>query len=411
MRVAYVSAEYPKVSHTFIWREVEALRRRGVTVDTYTIRRTPPEGLLTEADRAADAQTWAVLPTTARHLLGAHARCLVRNPGRYLATLGLSLSLSAPGVRNRVWQAFYFAEAALLACELRRRGTDHVHAHFVNVASWVALLASELCGGSPAWSFTMHGPLEFDEVTLHGLPAKIERAEFVACISDFARAQLMRLTSPERWGGLHVVRCGLEASAVTSRKPASGVASMEILTVGRLAPMKGFSVLLDAMAELGRAGVAARLVVVGDGPERPKLEAQTRQLELGSRVHFAGALGTPEVAACLAAADVFCLPSFAEGVPVVLMEAMQAGLPVVATRVMGIPELVDEELSGLLVPPGRSEPLAAALARLAGDAPLRQRLGAAGAQTVRERFDVDDSAARLTELFAAACLSRAAARR
>ena len=393
-RVAYLSAEYPKVSHTFIMREVDALRRRGLAVDTFTVRRTPPEGLLSAADRAADGETYAILPAAPGRLLRAHARWLARHPARYLATLRLALRHASSGRGNPVWRLFYFAEAGLLADELRRRGIDHVHAHFVNVASAVAMLATELRGPGATWSFTMHGPLEFDDVSLHAIPDKVRRARFVACISDFCRAQLMRQVEPEHWERLHVVHCGVRPADYDGPEDRAGDGPCHIVSVGRLAPMKGFAVLLEALAEVD----GARLTLVGDGPERAALEATARRLGLDGRVRFTGALGAGGVTDLLREADVFCLPSFAEGVPVVLMEAMAARLPVVATTIMGIPELVADGVAGRLVPPGRAAPLASALRELVADPAARARMGAAGRAAIEAGFDVDCSAEQLARL-------------
>jgi glycosyltransferase involved in cell wall biosynthesis len=395
-RVAYLSAEYPKVSHTFIMREIDALRRRGLEVDTFTVRRTPPGGLLSEADRAADRETFAILPARPARLVRAHARWLGRHPARYLATLRLALGHASSGRGNPLWRLFYFAEAALLADELRRRRIDHVHAHFVNVASAVAMLATVLRGPAATWSLTMHGPLEFDDVRLHAIPDKVRRAHFVACISDYCRAQLMRQVEPEHWERLHVVRCGVRPTDYDAPSRAADLAAgLHIVSVGRLAPMKGFGVLLEALTEVD----GSRLTLVGDGPERAALEATARRLGLTGRVRFTGALGAGAVTDLLHQADVFCLPSFAEGVPVVLMEAMAARVPVVTTAIMGIPELVADGEAGRLVPPGRPAPLAAALRELAGDPAARARMGANGRAAIEAGFDVDRSAAALARLF------------
>lgn len=400
VRVAYVSAEYPKVSHTFIAREVEALRRRGAVVDTVTVRRTPPSGLLSDADRAEDRRTWAILPTTAGRTVSAHGAIAARAPARYLRTLVWALRSGAPGARNRLWQLFYFAEAGLLAHELRRRGTRHIHAHFVNVAASVSQLAAALLGPRVGWSFTMHGPLEFDNVDRHGIPGKVRDAAFVVCISDFARSQLMRLVEPEHWGKLHVVHCGVRPADYGGAGTAAANGAFRVLTVGRLDAMKGFAVLLDALAGLVREGRDVRLTVVGDGPEAAALAARADALGVAGRVDFRSALPPAGVTSELRRADAFCLPSLAEGVPVVLMEAMAAGLPVVATRVMGVPELVRDGESGLLVAPGRDEPLAGALATLAADPERRRAMGRAGRRVVTNDFDVDCSAAALMKLFA-----------
>jgi hypothetical protein len=196
-RVGYLTAEYPAVSHTFIAREVAALRRLGVDVSTFSVRRTPEEKLLSAGDRRAAGETFAILPVAIGRLLGAHLRAAVTHPRRYMQTLGRAKRLSSGGVRADLWQFFYFAEAIVLWDECRRRKITHVHAHFANVASAVTmLLADYAADDGVTWSFTMHGPTEFDDVTGFALAEKIRSAAFVACISDYCRAQMMRLVTP-----------------------------------------------------------------------------------------------------------------------------------------------------------------------------------------------------------------------
>lgn len=242
----------------------------------------------------------------------------------------------------------------------------------------------------------MHGPTEFDDVTRYALAEKVRRARFVAVISDYARSQLMKLVEPAHWRRLEVVHCGVDPAHFEPVDRSGRSAPLRVLTVGRLVPDKGQAVLLEAVALLGARGVDVELTLVGDGPERESLQAAA-----GRSVRFAGAVGQDLVRAHYTAADVFALPSFAEGVPVVLMEAMATGLPVVSTRIAGIAELVDHGVGGLLVAPGRAEPVAEALERLAADPLLRARLGRAGRERVVARYDIADAVERLAELFAA----------
>ena len=394
-RVAYLVGNYPTVSHTFIAREVAGLRARGVDVQTFSVRRTPPEQLLTAADRRAAEETSVILPPPIGELLGAHLRALARRPRRYLATLALAQRVSPAGARHRLWHLFYFAEAILLAERLRRRGIGHLHAHFANVATAVALLAAHYDEPDGlTWSFTMHGPSEFDDVTRFALAEKVRRATFVACIGDYCRSQLMKLVEPSQWGKLTIVHCGLDTTRFTPVERAERPAAA-VLCVGRLVPDKGQSILLAALADLRARGVAITATFAGDGPERAALEAQAERLGLDGAVEFAGAVGQDRVHELYAAADVFCLPSFAEGVPVVLMEAMATGLPVVTTRIMGIPELVEHDVAGLLVPPGRADALAAALDALAADPQRRAAMGRAGRAKVVAEYDIEQSVAAL----------------
>jgi glycosyltransferase involved in cell wall biosynthesis len=406
MRIAYVCNRYPAISNTFILREVQALRRRGAEVETITVRRPAREHILSAADRAEDAATSAILPLAPLAMLRAHAQALLRRPHRYLATLALAWRLRRPGLRGALWQLFYFAESVQIWDVCRRRGVCHLHAHFTHVASDDALLAARLGGWT--WSFTTHGGLEFFDLSRTLLAEKARRADVVVCVSDFGRSQVMAHVEEEHWNKLHVVRCGIEPALFTDRDAAAlggeaeadGARPLRVLSVARLVPLKGHAVLLDALAQLARDGVEVELTLVGDGPARASLEQRAERLGIAARVAFAGAVGQDEIATWYARADAFCLPSFAEGLPVVLMEAMAMGLAVVASRITGVPELVEDGTSGLLVTPGRADELSAALRRLAEQPALRARLGEHGRAAVLERHDVDREAATLAGIFA-----------
>jgi glycosyltransferase involved in cell wall biosynthesis len=247
----------------------------------------------------------------------------------------------------------------------------------------------------------MHGPTEFDDVVGYALAEKVRRASFVACIGDYCRSQLMKLVEPGQWDKLEVVRCGLDpADHPPVERAGRDGGPIEVLSVGRLVADKGQGMLVEAMAELARRGVAATATLVGEGPARAALEARVRELGAHELVRLVGAADQDEMARRYAAADVFCLPSFAEGIPVVLMEAMASGLPVVATRVGGVAELVEDGVSGTLVPAGRPGALADAIERLAAEPGLRARWGAEGRERVLAEFDVGVSARRLQRLLA-----------
>lgn len=398
--VAYVATGYPFPSHTFIQNEVAALRRRGADVHTFTNRRAQPEHILSEADRREFETTVALLPVQPLRWLRALLALLLTN----LAGLGRAARTAwgsrSGGARGAVWQAFYLAEAVVLWAECRRRGVHHIHAHFANVSSDIAMLAAAIGGPGWTWSFTMHGPTEFYDVRFFRLDAKVRAATFVACISHFARSQLMTLAPVGDWDKLHIVRCGVNLAALSpSTPPAEQDRRLRIVCVGRLVPEKGQPLLVDAVAGLRAQSVDASLVLVGEGPTRPVLEAAVARLGLEDAVELTGALGHPEALARMRDADVLCLASFAEGIPVTLMEAMAQGMPVVSTRIMGIPELIEDGVSGLLVPPGDGEALQAALMRLAVEPDLRGRLGERAREHVVETFDIAREAERLHALF------------
>lgn len=408
MRLAYIVSRYPFVSHVFILREVQALRRAGVAIDTFTVRRPDREDLRSDDDREADARTFAILPAPPAELLAAHLRALLTRPGRYLSALRTAIALRGPGARAGLWQLFYFGEAARLWNECRRRGIRHIHAHHANVAADVALLAARIGGPRWSWSFTMHGSTEFFDVREHRLAQKSERARFVVCVSDHGRSQLMTHVGPEHWDKLRVVHCGVDPDRfpAVDRRDRSG--ELELLTVGRLVPVKGQGLLIEALAALGADGVGGAcrarptLTIVGDGPSLAGLRALSARLGVADRVRFAGAVGQHEIGGYYERADAFLLPSFAEGIPVVLMEAMATGMPVIASRITGIPELVEDGRSGLLVTPGRLDQLIEALATLTGyDAERRHALGSAGRAKVVAEFSIEDTARQLQRTFAA----------
>lgn len=396
--VGYITGFYPAVSQTFIDREVQSLRARGLDVRTISLRRAPTSTLLTEHDREEAEQTWVVLPPRPADLVRANMRLLRASPRTYLRTLRNATRLGYPGARGLVWKVFYFAEAVLVADFVLRERIGHLHAHFANSASWVALLASELA--DVPWSFTMHGPREFDDVERFALKEKVEASAFVACIGDYARSQLMRMVDADQVGKLLVVRCGVDPERFASALPAAPRGpEPSLVSVGRLVPEKGQAILIEAVAELNSQGRPLRLQLVGDGPDRERLERLATRLGVAERVDFLGSVGQDKIGGIVKSADLFVLASFAEGIPVALMEAMAAGTPVVSTWVMGIRELIEHEHSGLLVTPGRPDLLSAAVGRLLDDVPLRDRCVEAARLTIQATFSHPDVVDPLLQAF------------
>lgn len=400
----YLVSRYPGVTHTFIVGEVRALRAAGVRVETASIRRVGRSELLSEVDRIEAGRTHAILPTNVARLARSHGRALARSPGVYLRTLARALRLSHAGGRPRLWQAFYFVESILLWDWLRSQKIRHIHVHHANVGADVALLTCAYVNASGAWppwtwSMTIHGPTELIDVDSHKLARKVADAAAVVCISDYARSQILAFARPEDLAKLRTIRCGINIDTFRRTGPHAARAGRdrgaEILCVAALSRRKGHRVLLQAFAEARRKQPDARLTLVGDGPERAALELQAAELQLGDGVIFTGALGHDRLAALYERADIFCLPSFAEGVPIVLMEAMAMELPVVTSNVMGIPELVEHGRSGLVVPPARPDLLAQALLSLLEDPALREAMGAAGRARVARDYEIRDAVAAL----------------
>ncbi len=398
-----MTSHYPALSHTFVMREVMGVRAAGLRVDTVSVHRAAEAHLLAGVDKLEAERTWNILPLQVGPFAAAHARAGLVHPVAYFRTLGEALAASPGGLRGRLWQAFYFAEAIALWDHARRLQARHFHAHLANVAADVCWWASTF--GRKAepragwrWSFTMHGSTEFYAIERFNLARKVANADLIVCISDFTRSQLMYLSPPEDWVKLVVVHSGADLTRYQWAPPRQGTGFV-VLCVARLAPGKGLELLLRAVGILADRGVDVRLVLVGDGELGPRLRRHSNRLGIDSRVELAGAVGQDDMARYYVDADVFCLPSFAEGVPVVLMEAMATGRPVVATRIAGIPELVEEGVSGLLVAPGNVTELASALERLASSPEERESMGVAGRRKVVENFDAERCAARLAKVF------------
>ncbi len=391
LQVAYLVSQYPAISHTFIEREIAALRSLGATVGTFSVRRCPPGELKSAAMRAEAGTTTVLIDDVRRAYPAAHAALVSRHPKAWAGALARALRTGEPTARARLWQGFYFAEAVRLHDLMRSRGLRHVHVHFANVSADVARLTVAIGRSidgprSPwRWSMTMHGPTEFEGVARADLPAKILDADGVSCITDFTRSQLMRYVDPAHWGKLSVVHMTIDPQAYVP--PADGRAGrdgqpLRVLFVGRLVPEKGGPALLEATAQLRDRGVPVQVRFVGDGPARDLLRSQAAGLGVSDLVEFTGAVGQDDMLPHYHWADVFALPSYMEGLPVVIMEALATELPVITSRINGIPELVADGLMGRVLTPGRADLLADAIAAEAADPGLRRRQGAAGREAV-----------------------------
>ncbi len=388
--VAYLVSQYPLISHTFIEREIEGLRALGVPVHTFSIRQ--PGALLSDAMRA-EAERTTVLQDSFPGIAKTALHELVVHPGQTLASAARALGTGEARAKSRVWQLFYAAEAMRLLDELNTLGVRHIHAHFANNGADVARAAIAHArrvdpDGGWRWSFTMHGPTEFEAVERFDLAAKVADADAVACISDFTRSQLMRLSAPADWPKLDVVHMSVDTDRFVPPAAGRSEGPLRILDVGRLVPEKGAPVLLDAVDLLTQRGIDVELRLVGGGDLAAELTRIIAERGLDDRVTLVGSVGQDDIVEQYHWADVFCLPSFQEGLPVVLMEAMATELPVVTSTINGIPELVKDGSNGFLLPPGRADLLAEALASLASDPELRRRLGNQARTDVIEGFSL-----------------------
>jgi colanic acid/amylovoran biosynthesis glycosyltransferase len=396
--IAYLVNQYPAVSHSFIRREIRALESRGLAVQRIALRGW--QGELADAeDREERRRTRYVLKGGPLALLAAVARAAAASPRRFVRALILALRMSRRAQRPMPYHLAYLAEACRILPWLREAGATHVHAHFGTNAAEVAMLAHAL--GGPGYSFTVHGPEEFDQPLALKLADKAQHAAFVVAVSSYGRAQLLRWIDPAQWDKVKVVHCGLDKSYFAPR-PAPPPGTARFVCVGRICEQKGQLLLVEAVAKLAARGVALELVIAGDGEMRPQLEASIARHGLEGRVAITGWIGGEAVRDEILAARALVLPSFAEGLPVVLMEAMALRRAVISTYVAGIPELVRPGENGWLAPAGDLEALCGALEEAAA-CPVEtlERMGNAAFQRAAARHSIDVAAGELARLFQA----------
>lgn len=404
MKIAYLVNTYPRASHTFIRREVQALERQGFDIHRFAMR-SERDSLMDAADLAEDDRTEHVLHQGKVKLLATALRWGLAHPVNAAAAFAAAMRCgrlgggATPGTGGRLRHLFYLLEAAYVAQRCAALGVTHLHAHFGTNSASVAMLAHVL--GGPRYSFTVHGPEEFDAPLALALGEKMQHAAFTVAISSFGRSQLYRWAALPDWKKLHVVHCGIEpAKFPTPAPPPTG--GPHLVAIGRLAEQKGFSLLIEAVAKAAMRHPNLRLTLIGDGPMRPEIEALIAANNLSDTIILAGWQDEAGVRAGLAAAQALILPSFAEGLPMVVMEAMAAGRPVIATAIAGVPELVVPGETGWIVPAGDAAALCDAIDALAETPPARlMSMGTAARARVLARHDSDIEAAKLAALMSA----------
>ncbi len=396
MKVAYLINQYPKVSHAFIRREIRALEQLGHEVERYSVRE-PPERLVDELDVAEQARTRFILNEGARGLLSGLLGSALRRPRRFGRAARLAARMGWNSDRGLLRHAAYLAEACILVDWLQEAGTEHLHAHFGTNSTAVAALCHEL--GGPSFSFTAHGPEEFDKPRALALTEKIRRAKLIFGVSSFGRSQLYRQCAASDWRKIHVVRCGVDEKFVESEPP-EVPETRRLVCVGRLCEQKGQLLLVRAAKLLMDQGQDFELTLVGDGELRAEIEAFIADAGLAGRVSITGWASSEQVRDHLLGARALVLPSFAEGLPVVIMEAMASARPVLTTYIAGIPELVQDGTTGWLVPAGSMGALVGGLRRVL-NTPIDQvrLLGQQARKRVLEEHDMQVIAPRLAELF------------
>jgi glycosyltransferase involved in cell wall biosynthesis len=395
MKLGYLLSQYPTAGHTFMLREVVRLRSLGWSVEVVAVRPPGPGATLSPVEADEVGRTFYITRAGVRVVLAAQVATFFETPSRYVATWWRAIRMADWHPAKILSHTAYFMEAVVAGRHLRARGVEHVHTHF---SSTVGFLVQSLF--PLTLSITFHGPDEFENPAGFRLGAKVDASRFLVAISRFARSQIIRYAPGVDPDAIHVVPLGVDVSRLTPIEPRTGPGTFRLVTAGRLAPVKGHRILFEALAELRRTHPDVVLHVAGDGPERERLREAVRALGLADHVVFEGLLDQSALEALYRTADAFVLSSFAEGVPVVLMEAMAMQIPCVSTWVNGVPELIEHERDGLLVPPGDAASLATALARLMDDEGLRSRLGRAARAKVEQAYDVDANVRRLAAVFA-----------
>jgi glycosyltransferase involved in cell wall biosynthesis len=399
MKLGYLVSQYPALSHTFVLREVRALRSCGIEVCVVSVRRCDRSTAKLSADEAEEAvQTFSVLGAGYLHALIANLRVLCRHPLGYLRGLLYAWSLSRGTPKLVLMYTFYFLEAVVAGDYFERQQVRNIHTHF---SSTVLLVLARIF--RVRYSLTLHGSGEFVDVIGFHLAEKVAGATFVATVAQYGMSQVLNAAEIAHWHKVVVLPLGVDVDAYPPRSSPRREPGepFRLLSVGRLSAPKGYPILIEAVALLRDRGRNVRLTLVGEGPLRAVLEGQIALRGLGDLIHLAGACNHDRVVSFYDSSDAFVLSSFLEGVPVVLMEAMAMELPCVATWITGIPEIIETDVEGLLVPPASASAIADAVTRLIEDPEGARRLGIAARRKVLAKYHLGPNVERLAQEFRA----------
>ncbi len=396
MKIAYLTNQYPHVRHTFIRREIVALEALGVDVIRFSLRDSGHDAV-DPADIAERGKTKALLAEGKLRILLICLATLLTRPIRWLRALTEATRFGRRAPRSLLKHWAYFAEACLLRKRLQQREAEHLHVHFATNPAVVALLCETL--GGPKFSITIHGPEEWDRPEALSLRDKYERAAFVVAVSDFGRCQVYRWSAVSHWPKVHVVRCGVD-EAYLSIVPAPVPSTRQLVLVAGLTEQKGHLMLVQALGLVDKAGHDFEMLFVGDGHLRPTIAQAIADNGLEKKVRILGWQSNAQVREHLQASRALIMPSFAENLPVAMMEALAMGRPVLGTYIAGVPELVENGVTGWLVPAGNIELTARAIIRVL-TTPVGElsTLGRTGANRVKEMHDASKEAAKLKALF------------
>ncbi len=399
MKLAYFINQYPGISHSFIRREIQALERENIDVARFAIRPSKDDIIAAE-DIAEAAKTRHIVTSGGATLLATIAKQAVSNPAGAVRALGKALSIGWRSEAGLLRHLFYFGEALVLADWLRQANLHHVHVHFGTNAATIAMIAAPLANAT--YSLTVHGPEEFEKPALISLSEKIKTATFTVAISKFGASQLKKLVSPDLWPRIKIVHCGLERDFYDNADN-KVIAAPSFVCTGRLCAEKGQIDLVEAVARVAGNHPDIKITLIGDGPMRGAIEDTIRKHGIEKNVILAGWKTPSEVREHLLGARAFVLPSYAEGLPVSIMEALALRRPVISTYVAGIPELVVPDVCGWLTPAGDVDAIAAALiAAMGASDEVIARMGEDGRRRVVAAHDIDGEAKKLGAHFSSA---------
>ncbi|MCI0708919.1 MAG: glycosyltransferase [Chloroflexi bacterium] len=398
MRIAYMMSRFPKLTETFVLYEMLAVEEEGVDIEIYPLMRekTP----VVQAEAEAMVKRAHFTPFFSAGILVANARYMLTQPKTYFRTLWTAIKANLGSTRFLLGNLAYFPKAAYLARLMTENNIQHIHAHFASFPAAVAYMIHQFT--DIPYSFTAHGSdLHRDQ---HMLCEKIAASKATVAISEYNRKIMIDCCGEQHASKIYVIHCGINLERFYSDKRDETNQNLSIICIGSLHEVKGQRYLIEACGKLKERGIPFNCHFVGDGDDRDALQQLVLQLGIGEQVHFHGRLTQAEVIERLKMANVAALNSVPssdgrrEGIPVALMEAMAFGLPVVSTRLSGIPELVGEDVTGFLTEPGDSEAIAEALARLADNPQLRLQFGRAGRVKIEAEFELHSNAQRLVAL-------------
>lgn len=397
-KIAYLVSEHPAVSHTFILREINTLRTMGFEIPVVSINQ--PTFVLKKIEKAEQSEiekTFYVKKNGSIKGMKAFLQACMTHP---IGTIkGLTFSFWSAGwdIKKQLFHLFYFVEALIVGVWMKQIKVSHLHVHFANPACTVALIASKIF--PLTFSVTVHGPDEFDHPRQNLLTEKIEGAKFLCCIGYYARSQLMKNSFWQQWTKFEIVHQGVNPEIYTPQVFRPNPSPFHLLNIGRLVSAKGHRILLSALEMLLSQKRHLILNLVGDGPEHDRLHQEVIKRKLDKYVKFLGSLNQSEVLEQYRQADLFILTSFAEGIPITLMEAMSMEIPCISTYVNGIPELITHQVNGILINPSDVEGTAEAIAWLIDHPQERERLGKAGRIKIQKEFNLENNVKKLADIY------------